>query len=190
MVFTVSNRYLLFLSVSFGFFLFVTVCIFHFFSTVFYCFLLLLTVPYCLTVSSWFFLFLPVYSFFFLFLQVSSNFFQFLPVSFFFFQYHPVSSSFLCILLPVFSVSSRFFLFHLIFSVSSSLFFKFNSRSLALITLALFAKYLTKWLILFDTTFFSTAESVDEQKLVFSSAHHLLKIRPILLCSETEICRP
>ena len=37
-----------------------------------------------------------------------------------------------------FSVSSCFFLFHLVFPVSSSLFFKLNFRTLALFALALF----------------------------------------------------
>ena len=75
-------------------------------------------------VSSCFFLFLTVFFFTvsscsFLFLSVSSNFFLLLVI---------FSSSFF--------VSSRFFLFQLVLPVSSSLFFKFNFRCLALIALA------------------------------------------------------
>ena len=79
--------------------------------TVAYFFLLFPTVSYC------FLLFLTVCSCFFLFLHISSCFFLFLSVS--------SSSVFSCYL---FSFSS----------ISSSLFFKFNSRSLALIALAWF----------------------------------------------------
>ena len=111
-----SSNFFLFLHVSSCFFLFLPVssCFYLFsvsscfFLFFFFCFLLLLTISYC----------------FFLLLPVSFSIIQFLPVFGVFF-----SSSF--------SVSSCLFMFHLVFPVSSSLFFKFNSWSLALIALAL-----------------------------------------------------
>ena len=73
----------------------------------------------------------PVYSLFFPFLSVSSHFFHYFLVSscfpcFVFFQFLPI--------LPFLPVSSSFFLF---FPVSSRFLFKFNSKSSALIALAL-----------------------------------------------------
>ena len=76
-------------------------------------------------------------------IPVSFCLFLFFPVYSCFFQYHLVSSRFWCFFLPVFSLSfipvySRLFPFYLVFPVSSSLFFRFNSMSSALIALALF----------------------------------------------------
>ena len=69
---------------------------------------------------------------------------HFLPVSICFFQkYYPFFLSCFCFyLLPIFQLlpfSSCFFQFLPVFPVSSSLFFKFKSMSLALIALGLFA---------------------------------------------------
>ena len=98
-----------------------------------YCFLLFLTVSFC-------FLLFPTVSYcFLLFLTVSYCFLLFLPVSYCLFLLLSVSSSLFRLLVffsSSFSVSFRFFLLHLVFPVSSSLFFKFNSRSSTLIALA------------------------------------------------------